>query len=303
MKQKVLISFHASKLPEGAATILEPAGCGPDVANVSDMTIVRVRSIRVTIRLDEGDERVAKVLALLQQHGVEVGYFYTYTEYSEEDRQSARLLWMIRDINENVSSGLRYGTKYDLSEACPNCKAGARQTSALYVDGDDLRKIRKHRAIGTWDLEILVDGGMVKKLKDAGVTGISFGDVRARLKNDKWTSVARDQILIAHTMPPMRGELTADDEESLCKVCRRGGRRDFAKKPYREEDLVGMQDFNLTWEWFGGFWPEYNDPEDIRKSRGEKRPHPTNLVTPKVMNIFRDAGVKTFQWTPVAIEP
>jgi len=137
----------------------------------------------------------------------------------------------------------------------------------------------------------------VQKLKDAGVTGISFGEVRARLKNDKWSSVARDQILIEHVMPPMRGELTARDEEYLCKVCRRGGRRDFSKKPYGEEDLVGMQDFNLTWEWFGDFWPE-----DKEKGRCAKRSSPFVLVTPKVMNIFRDAGVKTFQWTPVGIE-
>jgi hypothetical protein len=184
-----------------------------------------------------------------------------------------------------------------MSEACANCGTGARQTSVLYVDGDALPMIRKHRAIGSFDHDILVDGGMVKKLKDAGVTGISFGDVRARLRNDKWTSVARDQILIEHTLPPMRSELTADDKQSLCNVCRRGGRADFPKKTYRDEDLIGMQDFNLTWEWFGGFWPA-----DKEKGRLEKRPRPYVLVTPKVMNIFREAKVKTFQWWPVGIE-
>lgn len=30
---------------------------------------------------------------------------------------------------------------------------------------------------------------------------------------------------------------------------------------------------------------------------------PSVLVTPKVMNIFREAGVTTFEWRPVAIEP
>ena len=236
------------------------------------------------------------MLALLKQYGVKDDTS-RYIEYSEEDLQNARLLHMIRDINVNVSSGLQYGTKYDMTEACANCGTGARQTSALYVDGDDLPKLRKHRAIGTWDKHILVDGGMVKKLKDAGVTGISFGDVRARLKNDKWTSVARDQILIEHVMPPMRGELTANDERYLCKVCRRGGRQDFSKKPYRAEDFTGMQDFNLTWEFLGDFFPA-----DKEKGRGVKWPWPSVLVTPKVMNIFREAGVKTFQWTPVGIE-
>ncbi len=297
MKTKIRIYFDAPELPDGVATILNPAGCGPDVAEVVDGTVLGKRMSSARLQLDEDDLRMAIVVELLTKHDIKVET-HSYTEYSEEDRQNARLLLMVPDPKEHVSAGLREGTKYDLSEACAQCKTGARQTSALYVDGDALRKIRKYRAIGSSDAHILVDGGMVKKLKDAGVTGISFGDVRARLKNDKWTSVARDQILIAHTMPPMRGELTARDEETLCNVCRRGGRRNFAQKPYREEDLVGMQDFNLTWEWFGGYYPA-----DEVRGYGERWPSPDVLVTPKVMNIFRDAGVTTFQWTPVAIDP
>lgn len=295
MKKKILISFNALPVPGGAATILEPAGCGSDVADVNDVPVLN--QIFVRVKLDEFDERVAKLLALLGKYGVQVDTA-TYIEYSEEDRQNARLLWMIRDINENVSAGLGYGTKYDMSEACANCGTGARQTSALYINGQrGLALIRKHRAIGTWQDHILVDGGMVKKLNDAKVTGISFGDVRARHESGKWSEVARDQILIEHIMPPMRGEFPAEDDEDLCKVCRRGGRRRFSQTPYRQEDLIGMKDFNLTWEWFGAFWPENKE-----KQRGAQRPHPRVLVTPKVMNIFREAGVKTFDWWPVAIE-
>jgi hypothetical protein len=296
MKTIISISFNALPIPGGAAAILTPSGCGPDVAEVSDYTIVNIRTVRVRLKLDENDERVAKVFALLKQHGVEVDS-YTYTEYSNEDLQNARLLRMWPDANEFASMGLRYGTKYDLSEACANCGAGARQTSALYVDGDRLARIRKHRAIGSWEDHILVDGGMVKKLKDAGVTGMSFGDVRARLRNEKWTSVARDQILIEHTMPPMRGESPADQDQRICKVCRRGGHMSWLNKFYREEDLVGMRDFNLTWEWFGTF-----GPADKERGRVETRSSPRVFVTPKVMNVFRDAGVTTFDWTPAAIE-
>ena len=135
MKTKVWITFRAETISGEAAAILTPTGCGSDVAAVSDYTIYAHKpNITVDIKLDADDERVAKVLALLQQHGVEVGYFYTYTEYSDEDRQNVRLLRMLPDPNERISVGLREGTKYDLSEACPNCKAGARQTSPLYVD-------------------------------------------------------------------------------------------------------------------------------------------------------------------------
>lgn len=96
----------------------------------------------------------------------------------------------------------------------------------------------------------------------------------------------------------MRGELTDLDEQYLCKTCKRGGRRRFSTNPYREEDLVGLQDFNLTWEWFGEFWPE-----DKEKNRPAKRPDSHLLVTPKVMNIIREAGVKAFDWTPVNVAP
>jgi len=297
MKTKICISFDAPRLPDGVATILAPASCGPDVANVVDGTVHDKRISSATVKLDEGDPRIAKVLSLLEQYGIESDP-YDYIEYSDEDRQSARLLWMTRNSRENVSAGHMDGTKYDRTEACANCGAGARQTSALYIDGDDgPAMIRKHRAIGTWDGDILVDGGMAKKLKDAGVTGISFGEVRARLKNKKWSMVAREQILIAHTMPPMRSDIANEDPKYLCKVCLRGGRTHVPTTPYREEDLVGMQDFNLTWEWFGQFWPK---PKE--KHRYAKYPHPDVLVTPKVMNIFREAGVKTFDWRPVFID-
>jgi len=258
-------------------------------------TICKIRSVAVYIELDEGDERVSKVFALLQQYGVEV-HTYTSIEYSNEDLQNARLLWVWpSSFDDEIHAGLALGTEFDLTHACPNCGTGAKQTSPLYVDHEYLPKIRKHRAIKSMDDDILVDGGMVKKLKDAKVTGISFGDVRARHENMKWSMVAREQILIEHTMPPMRGELTANDEEYLCKVCRRGGRMVYPKKPYREEDLVGMQDFNRTWEWFGIFGPA-DQTHRLRRS------HPRVLVTPKVMNIFREAGVKTFDWIPVGIE-
>jgi len=302
MKTRVWITFRAEKIPGEADAILIPTGCGPDVAKVSDYTILNIRDITVDIKLDETDERVAKVFALLEHYGVEADTS-TYDEYSEEDRQNARLLWVgPLDWFDEVYAGLPLGTEYDLTQACPNCKTGAKQTSPLYVAQKDIAKIRKHRATRTMDGDIIGDWGLVKKPKATKVTGTALGDVRARHENGKWSEVARDQILIEHMMPPMRGELTARDEQYLCKVCRRGGRMVTPPKPYREEDLIGMKDFNLTWEWFGEFWPAIKEHPIREKRRDEKRPHPSVLVTPRVMNIFREAGVKTFDWIPVGIE-
>lgn len=297
MKTKISISFDAETIPGETATILVPTNCGSDVADVHDYTIQGSRRITVRIHLDELDERVPKVLALLQQHGVEVDSFL-YDEYSEEDRQRARLLWMAVEPDWWVAGGASEGTKYDLSDACANCNAGAKQTSVFYVDERAHKTLRKCRATATTKNVILVDGGMRKKLVDVGATGISFGDVRVRHENKKWSAVARDQILIEHVMPPMRGDIRVKDEQYLCKVCRRGGRMTSPKIPYHEEDLMGMQDFNLTWEWFGEFWPE-----DKEKGKSAGWPSPGLLVTPKVMNIFREAGVKAFDWIPVNVAP
>lgn len=297
MKTKVSITFRAENIPGEADAILIPSSCGPDVAEVLAGTIYDKRKVSVYIKLDETDERVAKVFALLEQYGVEVDTS-TSIEYSNEDLQNARLLWVWpSSFDDEVYAGLALGTEYDLTHACSHCGTGAKQISPLYVAHKYMAKIRKHRAIRSMDGDILVDGGLRKKLVDAGITGISFGDVRARHESGKWSMVARDQILIEHVLPPMHGEFRGQDEQNRCKVCRRGGRGGSPEKPYRAEDLIGMCDFNVSWEWFGEFWSENKE-----KKRHLRLSRPRILVTPKAMNIFREAGVKSLEWTPVGIE-
>ncbi|MBK9260607.1 MAG: hypothetical protein IPM54_12385 [Polyangiaceae bacterium] len=271
MKQVISMRIRAHDLPEGATGLFEATGCKLRVTDIEDFTVLNVHQVIVWLKFDAEDPLVMKVREYLKKHGVEP-WGGEYTEYSDEDRQNARLLWMRPANDVEICAGFNYGTEYDLTNACPNCHAGAKQTSVLYVDNDEIATIRKHRAVQAWTREVLVDGGMRKKLVDAGITGISFGDVRARHENGKWSMVARDQILIEHSMPPMRGELSAKDEEYLCKVCRRGGRMSSPDKPYREEDLVGMKDFNLTWEWFGEFWAEDKEKRRSEKAPESKRP-------------------------------
>jgi len=294
MKKKFWITFDAEPIPGEAGTILVPTNCGPDVVEIHDYTVVGVRTIRVHVKLEQTDPRVAKVLALLQQHNIEADVT-TFTEYSDEDLQNARLLLMWPEPQARFFGGPRSGTKYDLTNACPNCHTGAQQTSPLYVEPEAPKMIRKHRALMAYSGEIIIDGGMRKKLVDGGVTGISFGDVRLRHENKKWSELARDQILIKHVLPPMRGELKPEDEKQLCKVCRRGGRMFVTEIPYRQEDLVDIKDFNCTWEWYGDFGLAVDGFYHLA--------NPYTCVTPKVMNIFNKAGAKAFRWIPVNVAP
>lgn len=293
MKTRIDIRFEARDIPGEAAAILEPSGCGLDVAEVIAGTIQKVRTVWVTIKLYETDERVAKVLRLLEQHRVEFRSI-TYPEYSNEDLDNARLLRTRPAFDLQIYAGFHYGTEYDWTHACSHCKTGGKQTSALSIDKDSVKLIRKHRAAQAWTNEIIVDKKLRKKLVDAGITGISFGEVRVRNEDGTWRDLPREQILIEHTMPPMRKELTELEEQRVCKVCRRGGHASSPAKPYREEDLAGLCDFNLTWEWFGEF-------RTADHRHGISFSHPGVYITPKAMRIFRDAGVKTFDWTPVEI--
>ena len=298
MKVVRSISFDGSNLPGGAPTILKPAGCELAVVELIDAVVAGAPMIHVRLHLDEGDPRIVRVFELLQLHGTEA-HTYTFYEFTEEERQAAPLLVMDRDANENVVAGAIEGTKYDLTTACPQCGSGARQASPLYIFYEQLQMVRKHRAIGSSRGAILVDGGMVKKLRDNNVTGIAgFGEVYARMKKGGRSLVAREQIFMNHTLPPEAPSAQLD-RSTACPLCRRAGMKGVGGPPwrtvYRRQDLSDIRDFNQSWEWYG----EFKKPDDPRKLRV---PRPVTLVTPKVMNIFREAGVTTFEWTPIFVE-
>lgn len=297
-----VVSFHvysSHRLPGGAKKLLETTGCGPDVAQVERIQLDENRvDETIAFLFEASDPRIDKVLAIVHSHD-EDPIVAPYYEFTEEERQSAPLLMMSQDANENVVGGAIEGTKYDLTTMCPHCGAGVRQASPLYIFYKQLQMVRNHRAIGSARGAILVDGGMVKKLRDHNVTGITgFGEVYARMKKGGRSLVAREQIFFDHTLPP-ESPNAQFDRSTACPLCRRGGMKTVGGPPwrtvYRRQDLNNIRDFNQSWEWYGRL--ELND--DPRKIR---LPRPITLVTPKVMNIFRDAGVTTFEWTPIFVE-
>lgn len=298
------ISFEAGRAREKAEEILGSIGCTQDEVYATgpiylfDTTTNEMHpGLFVDVTFNEGDERIPKLCELLEMHGISADVSTTESvEYSEEDLQTARLLEMSAGGDYLQSIAHELGTKYDLKHACPHCGTGAKQVWFGRVKRKDLPRLRKHRAIKSRDGHIIVDATMRKMLVNAGITGISFAEVHARDDIGDWNPIDREQILIESTLPPMRGELTAEEEKDLCQVCRRGGHPLRSKKRHHEEDLVGMKDFNLTWEWFGHF----NFDGNTRRSEFS---FPLTLVTPKVMNLFREARVTTFKWTPVEVTP
>lgn len=287
MKTLVEISFHASKIPGGADAILGPSQCGSDVAKRIESRIEnyfeQYTSTRVELKLDNDDERVSKVFTLLAAHGIEPLVFRKDI-YTEDELQSARLLNVGVWGNRLAGGGRRCGTTYDMSNACPKCGAGARQTSPLIIDGDDVRRIENLRIAATYHDELLLHDVDVERLLAENVTGALFWPIHAKSKQGNLTELRRQQVLVQHVMPPMSPRAWLDRTKE-CAICHRSGFTSVAdwstRFIYREEDLANIQDFNLTWEFFGEFPDFHYNLEKIRW------PDPTVLVTPKVMNLLR----------------
>jgi hypothetical protein len=289
VRTEVTIHFDGTELLGDPRTVLESIGCGPDVADISEALVLKRLPIYVT--LDETDERLPKLLALLEQHGAD-WWEGRHDCFTDEELEAASLLAMSYDINATVFGGPRMGTTYDMSEACERCGAGARQTSAMIIEGEDLHKLEGRRAATTPYDDMLVDEKLAATLAESGATGISFRSVFVAFEKRGHLQLPWRQLCATHTMPPMSPRSIGIEPNALC-ICGRSG-FNTTNLVYRASDLVEVQDVNVTWEWYG--YSKFNG--DVHDS---VLPSPFFLVTPKVWRIFQDAGVTGFDWIPIRV--
>lgn len=296
MKTMVRIRFDSSDIPGGAQAILGPARCGPDVATVEDVPALRQVVVRAT--LEEKDERLPILLRLLEQHGEQ--WLEDHEDrYTEEELDSARLLVMHPNRECEIDGGVAWGMTYDLSGACPACGTGGRQTSAVFVDGEQLAELEGHRAGATWFYHLLVDDALAHELEQIGATGLSFRSVYAVMKDRRQVRLRWKQLCAERVLPPMSPATTGLVRDRACEVCHRNGYFQTRTLPtrvvYRAEDLRDAQDVNLSWEnlGFAVLEPELRD--SLLSS-------PWTLVTPRVRRVFRDAGITSFVWLPIRVD-
>lgn len=283
-------------LPGGAATILDPVGLTEKEAKTDVWPTGR---IDVDITLDENDPRVPQILALLALYKDEPS-LRRRDVYTEDELQAAPLLVVCPDGSKVCDGGPSQGTSYDMSKACGYCCAGARQTSDMFIDGDDLKTIKNMKLASTYYDDLLLDETMADKLMAAKPSGLSLRNVFANMKDGSKLQLKRKQLIAEHTMPPMAPSSLLS-REGMCAVCKRGGIVPMYGEPtrfvYRSEDLVGIQDVNFTWEWIG----------QIREFDGDMTnalfPYPHFLVTPKVMNLLRASKrSQEVEFVPIWIE-
>jgi hypothetical protein len=75
MKTKWLITFDARHSQVALPRFSVAADCGPDVARCRKCQVFIFKGIDVRVKLDDGDERIAKLHELLKRYGVEVEEF------------------------------------------------------------------------------------------------------------------------------------------------------------------------------------------------------------------------------------
>ena len=297
MKTKVRIFFHGKKVPGGEQTVLSPAGCGPDVAHVSDMDINGTVTVFVYVTLDVEDPRLALLQKLLLGYKVQ-WRDERWDEYTDEEYEAAPLIVMETRGDNFVVGGPGFYTEYDLSNACPSCGAGMRQTGTYTLDGEGPSMVRlgQFRAVSSYG-EIIVDPPLAEALARANLSGLSFRRVYAIQPDEVPDELIWKQMWASHTLPPLSPRSTGVDFATACKTCNRGKIETTSpiRFAYRAKDLEGAQDVNRMWERFG----EYVRWNGDLKTAVLNQPY--FVVTPKVWRIFKDAGVTGFNWLPIRV--
>jgi hypothetical protein len=297
MRPEVHIFFDTADVPRAHA-LLEPAGCGPDVANVEEVPVLREVQVRVT--LVDTDERLPGLRELLKRHGMRWSEVHQ-DRYTDEELDNARLLVMDPNRECEMDGGVEFGMTFDFSHACQVCGAGARQTSALLLNGDDnrLSALEGHRVARTYYDHLLVDERLAAELEELGPTGLAFHNVYAIMPDKRQVKLRWKQLSADRVLPPVSPRTTGLHRYRPCEACGRSGYTGTQKEPmrivYRASDLASAADINLTWEEYGFGVLEAN-------LRDSKIPVPRLMVTPKVMHVFRAAGVTEIDWLPIRVD-
>jgi hypothetical protein len=265
------------------------------VATVEDVPVLR--QVEVWVTLAEDDERVPVLFELLRKHG-ETWLEIHEDRYTEEELDNARLLLMWPNGECEIDGGIWRGTTYDLSEACSACGTPARQTSAMFMDGEDVPKLEGHRAGGTFVDVPCVDERLAEELEASGATGLYFRSVYAVMEDGRQVKLRWKQLCAKRSLPPMSPLTTGLVVTEQCEVCKRNAYMKGSDAPtrivYRASDLADADDVNMTWE-------HYNEASLEPNMRDTHLSYPYILVTPKVMRIIRAAGVTEFDWIPIRV--
>lgn len=289
------VYFYANRIPGGAHVVLEPAQCGPDVAEIRQTSLL---GTPVAVTLDDSDPRLRVLLDVLANYNQDPTVIrediYTFDEIA-----AARLILLDPNCNLEIDGDVGWETTFDLTDTCRGCYAASRQTQPyIMTDEADLARIEGKRLVTSYWNHILVDDRLADALIATGATGLSFHPVYARIGKTRQIKMHWKQLAADHTLPRMSSQTIGLIQDRQCTKCDRTGYGRTQKVPariaYEARDLNGALDVNESWEGFG-FATLDKDKRPVKLSV------PGFLVTPKVWRVLHDAGVDAVTFLPIRV--
>lgn len=222
--------------------------------------------------------------------------------YTERELRTFPLLRLIITTAMKGNGGPEFGTKYDITDACPECLAGIKQVSPLLLKASSIST--KLSVIQTFSDEILIAPLLAEILIDNNITGLRLGKV---ISSKNMEELPWLQLLPEHELPKMspntRGIIrgTHESAQAPCSLCGRDGHFDDPTIPgeiYYEKskmDITVIPDISKTFELFG---------KTLISSTFEKSrfADPLIAVKPKFFDILRQHKVRGIAFEPIRIE-
>lgn len=225
------------------------------------------------------------LIAILNKYAIE------YTEYieevfSEQEIESAELLRMIPNAYCGYPlpdlDGGYVEVSYDVQSGCPHCEQGKLQNAPLRIKAP---KMGRNDIAGLhWIYEYVITQRLKEFTKQAQLTGCEFWSIIDHRKNVERTEVC--QLFIANIMPPISPKTNIERAPGI-KPCECGKKGYYNRGLfiYDKSALIGIKDFNKTYEWLGGGESTWQLP----------------IVTQRVNTLFKKNKIKGVRFEPVKV--
>lgn len=228
-------------------------------------------------------QQIGKINAALKnQKDLFFTYWDIWRRYKTEEIKQAEL-FLLSHIVTFEPAGEECGTKYDELASCPNCKAGAKQISPLFLEW---KRIPKGKDIArTTAGEIIVSRKMVELMEQHSITGAEFRPVRQRpassAESKDWFQFV-PKSAEAQVIAPTKTGINPFDEDMAGEYrCPSG-------------ELIGLARLSELWI----SRSSYTGPDVVASRqfigtrRGLLRPERFLLISPKVQRIIEQQKLK-----------
>lgn len=196
-------------------------------------------------------EEYHRIKETAKEYGVPIWHFYELVKYSEAEKKQAAFFEMNVScaLEAEGTSAASYGTQY--TNCCPICKIGGTPVGDILVD----RKFVKKYSITSLKPDVIVSKQVKWLIESNGFSGVHFDTSVRDYKGRKMEEFYR--LSIENVMAPANEKtwFSVEPPATRCEECGMTVPYLHSNFYYKEADLTGLADFNLTFEYIDN-WNE-----------------------------------------------